>query len=70
MMEPVKQNGSTPSPLPATEPMAAVVEIRIAYLSDGKVHVQGPVANKVLCYGLLECAKTIIAAYDDSPILK
>lgn len=31
---------------------------------DGNVELTGPVENKVLCYGMLECAKDIIHDYN------
>jgi len=46
-------------------------QITITMTSDGKVHLQGPIQNKVLCYGLLEIAKETIGHHkpDSSPIL-
>jgi hypothetical protein len=38
---------------------------------DGQVGVVGPVANKLLCYGMLEMAKSAIAAFvEPSAILQ
>lgn len=38
-------------------------KIEITLHDDGNVEAQGPVDNKVLCYGMLECAKDIIHDY-------
>lgn len=64
MNEPVKKNGSAPSPLPAEMPslqddvQVVIVEYTV---STGVIRVKGPVANKVLVYGMLESAKQAIA---------
>lgn len=35
-------------------------------VEDGKVAVNGPIKDKVLCYGLLEQAKDLIREFDPS----
>jgi hypothetical protein len=30
---------------------------------DGQLHVHGPIANTILCYGLLEAARDIVHAH-------
>lgn len=32
----------------------------IDFMPDGRVNVYGPIGNKFLCYGMLECAKDAI----------
>lgn len=38
-----------------------VLQIRMS--ADGQIHLAGPLANKVLCYGLLEAAKDALRGY-------
>mgnify|MGYP001585277815 CR=1 FL=1 len=38
-------------------------ELLIRLEDDGRIQVQGPLPNKVLCYGLLELAKDIVRAH-------
>jgi hypothetical protein len=38
----------------------AQVQLVIMMTADGRVGVQGPIDNKMLCYGLLEVAKEAI----------
>lgn len=38
-------------------------KIEIILHDNGNVEVNGPVDNKVLCYGLLDCARDIIQEY-------
>jgi hypothetical protein len=40
--------------------------LTITYKQDGVVEVSGPIANKVLAYGLLESAKDVIAEHHKS----
>jgi hypothetical protein len=35
-------------------------KITITLDKDGKVHVNGPLTNKILCFGLLEAAKEAV----------
>ena len=39
------------------------VQMLITLLPNGQVEVQGPVQNRLLCYGLLESAKDAIRSY-------
>ena len=41
------------------------VKLTITVLPDGHVEVEGPIDNKVLCYGMLECAKDAIRAHNE-----
>ncbi len=34
---------------------------------DGRIGVNGPIDNKILCYGMLELAKQAIQAYQSGP---
>ena len=36
------------------------IELRIIMDENGQINVSGPIDNKVLAYGLLECAKDAI----------
>jgi hypothetical protein len=40
------------------------VQLVITLSPDGNVNVQGPIENKLLCYGLLEAAKDAIRNFD------
>lgn len=44
--------------------------IVIKLKTDGNVDITGPIHDKILCYGLLEVAKSIIKDYKPSPIIK
>ncbi len=33
------------------------IKLTIVLDKDGKVHVNGPLTNKIICFGLLEAAK-------------
>ena len=44
------------------------VTLTITLKADGRVFVNGPVANKIACLGLLEIAKDVVRAFDaDAP---
>lgn len=38
-------------------------QLIITLMPDGSINVNGPIKNKHLCYGLLECAKDAIREY-------
>lgn len=42
-------------------------EIVITFTSDGQLSVHGPLAEKMLCYGMLELAKDVIRAHNTTP---
>lgn len=42
--------------------------ILIQLMPDGSVNVTGPLSNKVLCYGLIESAKEVIAKLADNHV--
>jgi len=44
--------------------------IIIEVTEEGKVSMNGPLENKVLCYGLLEVAKDLVRNHQPSPIIK
>ena len=46
------------------QPTNIIGQLIISLRQDGNVDVQGPIANKVLCYGLLERAKDAIRTYE------
>ena len=39
-------------------------ELRLKLNKDGSVDISGPIANKVLCYGVLEAGKEAIADWN------
>ena len=44
----------------------------IELMSDGRINVNGPIANKMLCYGMMELAKDAIREFNaqrKSPIV-
>lgn len=43
----------------------AVVKLTIEMNEQGQVSVNGPIPNKVLCYGLLETARDVIKDFND-----
>jgi len=43
--------------------MPQAVELIIRLNAAGKVEVTGPVEQRLVCYGLLEVARDVIAAY-------
>jgi hypothetical protein len=38
------------------------VQLVITLQPGGQMSVTGPIGNKMLCYGMLECARDVIAA--------
>jgi hypothetical protein len=40
------------------------IEIRVKLLSNGRVEINAPMQNKVLCLGLLELAKDLVITYE------
>lgn len=40
-----------------------MIELHIVLNDAGQVSVTGPLENRLLCYGLLEAAKEVIAAH-------
>ncbi len=48
------------------------VTLTITLDEGGKVGINGPLQDKILCYGLLECAKVVIAQYaaKDAPLIQ
>jgi len=46
-------------------------QIVISMTTEGLVHVSGPIANKLLCYGLLKLAEETITKHqvNESPII-
>jgi hypothetical protein len=46
--------------------MAAQAELIIRLTTEGKVEVQGPIDNKLVCYGLLEAGRDAIKEYHDA----
>ena len=50
------------------QPTNIIGQLIISLRQDGNVDVQGPLANKVLCYGLLERAKDAIRTYESDKL--
>ena len=44
-------------------------QLLITLEEDGRIQVQGPIQNKLLCYGLLGVAHDVIEAYKGGPAL-
>lgn len=42
-------------------------QLLISMLDDNTINVQGPIGNKLLCYGLLEVAKDIVRNHVEKP---
>jgi hypothetical protein len=42
-----------------------VVELKIIMRDDGSLNVNGPLANRLLCYGMLEAAKIEITKFSE-----
>lgn len=40
------------------------VQLIISLMPDGQILINGPIKNKTLCYGLLECAKDAIRDFN------
>ena len=49
----------------APEGPKIVVQLTITMYEDGNVNVSGPIANKSMCYGLLEVGKDLVRGYVD-----
>ncbi len=47
------------------QPIAPQIELVIRVTPDGAINVSGPIHNKSLCYGLLECARDAIKEHVD-----
>ena len=42
------------------QPPAVQAELKIQLMADGQIQLSGPLSNKLLVYGMLECAKDAI----------
>ena len=40
------------------------VKIFIELMDDGKVTINGPLENKIICYGLLKMAEVLVTNYE------
>ena len=49
------------------EPPSGIV-LKITLSPNGQINVNGPIHDKVLCYGLLEFAKDLIRVYQNPTI--
>jgi len=45
-------------------------ELVIRQLPNGQIQVSGPIQDKLLCYGMLECAKDAIRAFEPAAASK
>jgi hypothetical protein len=52
-MDPLNSNGNSAQP-------AVQTEIIIRLLVNGQLQIHGPLQNKALVYGMLECAKDVV----------
>jgi hypothetical protein len=48
----------------------SMIEIKITLQDDGQVLVNGPLQDKVLCYGLFEVAKETVRSYKADNLIK
>ena len=39
----------------------------ITIMDDGRINLEGPIGDKLYCYGVLECAKDAIRRHCDEP---
>lgn len=46
------------------EVMPQVIKLTIELPPDGVLRVSGPLADKILCYGMLEHAKEVVRSYN------
>jgi hypothetical protein len=44
-----------------------MVELKISLDDKGNINVNGPIANKMLCYGMLKMAENLITAFVAKP---
>lgn len=51
----------------STTPRQPVAQLTITLFADGQVGIQGPLANRVLCHGMLAEAGQIVAAQARAP---
>jgi hypothetical protein len=49
----------------APGPKREVAKLTITLLSDGEVLVNGPLSDKMQCFGMMECAKDAIRDWND-----
>ena len=42
-----------------------MVKLEITLNDDGSINVIGPLANKHMCYGLLDCARDVVKDHSD-----
>ena len=45
------------------------VKIIIELMEDGNVNINGPLENKVLCYGLLKMGEVLVTNYENKKII-
>jgi hypothetical protein len=57
----------TPSNRTILREQGRMVEMKITIDDAGRVNVNGPIANNLLCYGMLEMAKDAIASFNAKP---
>lgn len=50
-------------------PRRVAFRLELIVTDEGEVRVHGPVADKVICLGVLEMAKAAVLAFKPSPIL-
>ena len=49
--------------------MKGETQLTISISASGDINVSGPIADKLLCYGLLEIAKDLIKDYQPSSVM-
>lgn len=68
-VNPDRQSSSNTPDAPTPTNEQPSIGILITMQPNGSINVQGPIPNKVLCYGLLEAARDIIQTYKPSDII-
>lgn len=58
-------NGDIGSPQTTS---AARAQLVITVLADGKVNVTGPLPDKILCFGMIEMAKLLVAQFQQPSV--
>lgn len=46
------------------------MKIVITLREDGSLNVNGPLANKLLCYGMLEQARDVVRNFEEPPMIQ
>ncbi|MEK7161002.1 MAG: hypothetical protein AAB724_03160, partial [Patescibacteria group bacterium] len=53
----------------ASSKTLGIIRFLIELLEDGNININGPLENKVLCYGLLEMGKVLVTNYENKKVI-